>query len=218
MSSSQTSQAGAPDPAEPSLVVEDTLPVFTPRNERERPALEASRAVVALFLRERTADLSVRQLAEHAGLSERTFYRTFPTKEDTIRPYVEAGLRHIVEQVRAAPPERPLRGALIDAHAGLLDAARAHGDGVFLEVLYKHEPLRAVWLKVITDAEQAFAEVISERLGVPPDSVQARLAAAAVVTSGRLALEPRAPDQRPSQVFERCLELLGRALLEPPRP
>lgn len=215
MNPSQTSQADTADSSEPLVSPADALPVFPPRQERERQALEASRAVVGLYLREGTADLSVKLLAEHAGLSERTFYRTFPTKEDTIRPYVEAGLHHVVAQVRAAPPDRPLREVLISAHADLLDAASAQGGAVFLELLRQNEPLRAVWLMVITDAEGAFAEVIAERLGVPAGSTQARLAGAAVVTAGRLALEPQTTGARPSEVFERCLDLLGPALFGP---
>jgi hypothetical protein len=72
-----------------------------------------------------------------------------------------------------------------------------------------------VWLKVITDAEVAFAEVIAARLGLSPSSAQARLAGAAVVTAGRLALEPQAAGVRPSEVFESCMALLGPALFEP---
>ena len=215
MRSFQTSQAENPHPAEPSLGLADALPIFPPRHERDRQALEASRAVVGLYLREGTADLSVKQLAEHAGLSERTFYRTFPTKEDTIRPYVEAGLHHVVAQVRDAAPQLPLREVLTRAFAAPLDAAMAHGDGVFLAVLRQNEPLRAVWLKVITDAEVAFAEVIAGRLGGSPSSAQARLAGATVVTAARLALEPQTSGARPSEVFEGCLDLLGPALFEP---
>lgn len=212
---SQTSQAESPDLAAPALSAAGVLPTFPPRHERDRQALEASRAVVGLYLREGTADLSVKQLAEHAGLSERTFYRTFPTKEDTIRPYVEAGLHYVVAQVQDAPPQLPLREVLTRAFAVPLDAAMAHGDGVFLAVLRQNEPLRAVWLKVITDAEVAFAEVIAGRLGISPSSAQARLAGAAVVTAGRLALEPQTSGARPSEVFEGCLNLLGPALFEP---
>jgi AcrR family transcriptional regulator len=215
MSLPPTTQADVAEPGAPSLNLLHALPSFPPRHERDRQALEASRAVVGLYLNEGTAELSVKQLAEHAGLSERTFYRTFPTKEDTIRPYVEAGLHHVVAQVRDAPADRPLREVLIGAHADLLDAASAHGGVGFLELLRKNEPLRGVWLKVITDAEVAFAEVIAGRLGISPGSIQARLAGAAVVTAGRLALEPQAPGTRPSEVFEGCLDLLGPGLFAP---
>jgi AcrR family transcriptional regulator len=199
----------------------ESLPTFPAQRDREHAVLEASRAVVALFLRERSSDFSVRELAEHAGLSERTFYRYFPRKEDAIRPYVEAGLEHILSQVRGAPRTRPLRDVLVSAHAELLDAARAHEGEALLTVLNETERLAAVWLQVVTEAETAFARIVAERLGILPDSLHARLAGGVVVTAGRLALQSaysEAGTRTPSQVFAECLDLLGPALLDQRAP
>lgn len=191
------------------------LPTFPGRHDRERALLGASRAVVDLYLRSGTADIPIRVLAEGAGLSERTFYRYFPRKEDAIRPYVEAGLAHVVERVRAAPGDRPLRDALVDAHADFLGAARAADGAAFLAVVSGDPRLRAVWLQVLTDAEEAFTQVIAARLGLEPDGLRARLAGAAVVTAGRLALSPATapgPGRDPVRVFAASLDLLGAAL------
>jgi AcrR family transcriptional regulator len=181
--------------------------------------LEASRAVIALFVRERRSDFSVKELAAEAGLSERTFYRYFPRKEDAIRPYVDAGLARLVSDVRAASRSRPLREALVEAHAAAFHQGGTGDLEALLPVLHGTESLRAVWLQVVTDAEVAFARVVAERLGLPPDSVQARLAGAVLVTAGRLAMEqPFAGGGRgdPGEVFSRCLALLGPTLFEPP--
>lgn len=197
----------------------DALPSFPAQRDREQAVMEASRAVVALFLRERSGDFSVKELAAHTGLSERTFYRYFPRKEDAIRPYVEAGLEHIVSQIRAAPRSRPLRDVLVSAHAEILDAARAHEGEAFLTVLNQTERLSAVWLQVVTNAETAFAGIVAERLGIHPDSLQARFAGGVVVTAGRLALQSaysEAGTRAPSEVFAECLDLLGATLLDAP--
>ncbi|MES2641096.1 MAG: TetR family transcriptional regulator [Myxococcota bacterium] len=209
---------------EPNLPAEVTgpdagasLPSFSAQRDREQAVLEASRAVVALFLRERSSNFSVRQLADCAGLSERTFYRYFPRKEDAIRPYVEAGLEHILSRVQAAPRTRSLRDVLVAAHAEILDAARAHEGEALLTVLNETERLAAVWLQVVTEAETAFARIVAERLGIPADSLQARFAGGVVVTAGRLALQSahsEAGTRTPSQVFAECLDLLGPALLD----
>lgn len=193
------------------------LPVFPERHDRDAAALDASRAVVGLFLSTRSGDWSVRALAQHAGLSERTFYRYFPRKEDAIRPYVAAGLDQIVGALRAAPPGQPLVEALVAAHAPLLDLALAHDGRALLDVLNQTAPLRAVWLAVLTDAEAAFAAALADRLGLAPDAARVRLAAAVVVAAGRLALQSAgtAADPRaPSQVFADGLALLGPALFE----
>jgi AcrR family transcriptional regulator len=181
--------------------------------------LEASRAVIGLFLREHTSDFSVKELAAHAGLSERTFYRYFPRKEDAIRPVVDAALARIVSDVRASPHGRPLREALVEAHARVLAEGGAMNWGDLLPVLNATESLRAVWLKILTDAEVALAHVVAERLGLSPDSQRARLAGAVLVTAGRLALEQplSAGRKRDSgEVFAEYLELLGPALFEEP--
>src|SRR5690348_8088241 len=88
---------------------------LAPREGRDQAMLEASQAVIALFLRKRTSDFSVKELAAHAGLSERTFYRYFPRKEDAIRPAVDASLARIVSDMRAVPRGKTLREAMVEA-------------------------------------------------------------------------------------------------------
>lgn len=188
-----------------------------PAPARDQAMLDASRAVVALFLRRRTSDFSVKELAAHAGLSERTFYRYFPRKEDAIRPHIDATLERLVSEVRAAPRTRPLSEALIAAHARAFHEGSAKELEALLAVLDEVESLRAVWLQVVTDAEAVFAHVVAERLGIPPSSQQARLAGAVIITAGRLALEQAGAGRRaPGDVFAECLALLGPHLFQSP--
>lgn len=195
-------------------MTQPSLPRFTSRTEHEQAVLDASRTVVGLFVRSRSSAFSVRDLAEHARVAERTFYRWFPRKEDAIRPYLEAGLAHVLTRVREAPRDRPLGDALVDAHREVLDLALQADGEALLHVVNETERLRAVWLQVLTDAETAFAAVIAERLGLDADSVQARFLAASVVAAGRLALQSLATgaSRAPGTVFAECLELLGPAL------
>ncbi|HEX8537675.1 MAG TPA: TetR family transcriptional regulator [Cystobacter sp.] len=181
--------------------------------------LEASRAVIALFLRERTSDFSVKELAARAGLSERTFYRYFPRKEDAIRPAVDASLARIVSAVRTAPRGKSLGEALVEALRRNLAEESSMNWENFLSVLNETESFRAVWLQILTDAEVALAHVVAERLGLPPDSQRARVAGAVLATAGRLALEqPFSTGQQrdPGEVLAECLELLGPTLFEEP--
>ncbi|HZH75043.1 MAG TPA: TetR family transcriptional regulator [Archangium sp.] len=190
---------------------------LAPREGRDQAMLAASRAVIALFLRERTSDFSVKELAAHAGLSERTFYRYFPRKEDAIRPAVDAALARIVSDVRAAPRGKPLREALVEAHSQPLTEVNSLNWENLLPVLNATESLRAVWLRILTDAEVALAHVAAERLGISPDSQRARLAGAVLATAGRLALEQPLSAGRKrglGEVLAEYLELLGPTLFE----
>ncbi|OJH37571.1 hypothetical protein BON30_25550 [Cystobacter ferrugineus] len=181
--------------------------------------IEASRAVIGLFPRERTSDFSVKELAAHAGLSERTFYRYFPRKADAIRPAVDASLARIVSDMRAASRARPLREALVESLGQTLTEENSMNWENLLAVLNETESFRAVWLQILTDAEVALARAVAERLGLSPDSQRARLAGAVLATAGRLALEqPFTPGSKrdASEVLVECLELLGPTLFEEP--
>jgi AcrR family transcriptional regulator len=181
--------------------------------------LEASRAVIGLFLRERTSDFSVKELAAHAGLSERTFYRYFPRKEDAIRPAVDASLARIVSDLRAAPRGKTLREALVEALSRSLTEENAMNWENLLSVLNETDSLRAVWLQILTDAEAALAHAAAEWLGLSPDSQRARLTGAVLATAGRLAMEQPFSAGRmrdPAEVLTECLELLGPTLFEAP--
>ena len=190
-----------------------------PREGRDQAMLEASRAVIGLFLRERTSDFTVKELAAHAGLSERTFYRYFPRKEDAIRPALDAALASIVSDLRAAPRGKPLGEALVEALSRSLAEESAMNWENLLSVLSETDSLRAVWLQILTDAEVALAQAAAEWLGLSPDSQRARLAGAMLATAGRFALEQSFSVGRkrdPGQVLAECLELLGPTLFAEP--
>lgn len=192
-------------------------PLVSAREERDQAMLGASRAVLELFLRERTSDFSVRELAAHAGLSERTFYRYFPRKEDAIRPAVDASLARIAADMRAAPRGKSVGEALVAAYSRVIAEESLMNWGDLLQVLNQTESLRAAWLQILTDAEVALAHAVAERLGISPDSQQARLAGAVLTTAGRLALEQpfsEGHSRDTIQVLTECLEMLGPTLFE----
>lgn len=192
--------------------MDDLLPRFQAPDERARAVLDASRGVVALLLEPGGAELPIRDLADRVGLSERTFYRYFPRKEDAVRPYLAAGLAHVLAAVRA--DDRPLREALVAAHGAILELALAHGGERFLGVVEGTERLRAVWLQALTDAEAGFAALVGERLGLSEGDLQPRLAAAVVVAAGRIALAGLSGGD-PSALFAACLDRVP-ALFEAP--
>lgn len=193
-------------------------PLSDAADGRDRAVLDASWAVVsALVAAGPDASLTIRDLATAAGISERTFYRYFPRKEDAVRPYLRAGLDRIVARVRATPMDVPLGEALAAAHVELLDLAVHVDVDAFLSALAATERLRAVWLELAEEAEAAFAEVVGERLGIGASSLRARLAGATLVTAARLALdEARAGRGAPSAVFAACLAWTGGALFDLP--
>ncbi|MCB9681201.1 MAG: TetR family transcriptional regulator [Alphaproteobacteria bacterium] len=198
------------------------LPTFPAPARRDRAVLAASRDVLALYLHAGHTGFSIKELADHTGLSERTFYRYFPRKEDALRPYLVAALEHVVAGIAAEPADTPLVDVLADAHGPLLDLAVDPRAGRFFALVRGTERLHAVWLALVADAELAYAAVLAPRLGVAADSVRARLAAAVTLAAARLALEAASdPDdpRLPSRVYTDGLALVGPDLFHvPARP
>lgn len=77
--------------------------------ERQRLAVEAELRETALRLfEERGFDaVSVAEVAAAAGMSERTFFRYFPTKEDVVLTVLEGFGLDVVSRLESVPLDRP---------------------------------------------------------------------------------------------------------------
>lgn len=84
------------------------------RREANKRATRAAlqRAARALFDEQGFEATSIREIAERAGVGERTFYRYFETKEDLIGGDVDRWLQVVGEVIRAQPLELGPFGAV----------------------------------------------------------------------------------------------------------
>src|ERR1700753_1953196 len=115
-----------------------------------------SRAVVDLFIDERTSDFTVRELADHAGISERTFYRYFPRKEDVVRPFLVGGFERISALVAARPGGEPVRAGPGAAGSEAWVATDTGRSRRLYRLLAGDDALRATWFEVITKSEEGW--------------------------------------------------------------
>jgi AcrR family transcriptional regulator len=171
-----------PLPAPPSLA------------ERRRTAtrLELARIAAGLITKHGFDGVTVEAIAEAAGISARTFYRYFPAKEDVVVPLAQDGTATLAEQLAARPPGEPLITAVPAAFAAMLAAPgrlTPRESAAFTRMLTTHAALRGRWLDTLQDSEQVLAAVIAARLGLKPDAAEARLAAVAVMSALRIAME-----------------------------
>lgn len=192
-------------------------PAFPPPTPREQAMLEVSQAVVELYAATGRSDQSVPELAEHAGISERTFYRYFPRKEEAIRPYLWAGMDFTVAVVRDAPDDIPVRDALIASLGTALDVSGGSAISTLLPLFEGDTRLASVWNSVMRDAEDGFADVLADRLGAHHRSVRIRLAASIVVYATCLAvrLAVDGDTRTPRQILTEAFDLLGDGLFTP---
>lgn len=162
-----------------------------PLTERRKAAtrLDIARQAVRLFADRGVAGTSADEIAAAAGLSTRTLWRYFPSKEECVRPLLLTGLEGIVERLRAWPPGATLTEALgLDDQASGRDQDSA--EVAQLVCLTADEPgLRAVWLQIHSEAADAFAAILAEREGRDARDLAVRVRAGTLNVALRIAVE-----------------------------
>jgi AcrR family transcriptional regulator len=157
--------------------------------QRQRQRLDISRHAIRLFAEHGVTATSGEQIARAAGVSERTLWRYFPTKESCVEPLLTTMLDAFHQILRAWPPELGLTEHLRAAYTPVLDSSDTDIDAVLAVVRMTHdEPaLRATYLVLRERSEDMFAEVLAERMGRPPNSFEVRVQAAAVSAALKVA-------------------------------
>jgi AcrR family transcriptional regulator len=149
--------------------------------QRGRQRLDISRHAVRLFTEQGVAATSGEQIAKAVGVSERTLWRYFPTKESCVEPLLTQMIDAFRTALHAWPAELGLIEHLRAAYQPVLDSSSgADIEAVLAVVRLTHdEPaLRAAYLVLRERAEETFTEVLAERMGMPPDTFDVRVQAA----------------------------------------
>ncbi|WP_416964916.1 TetR/AcrR family transcriptional regulator [Streptomyces sp. Agncl-13] len=154
--------------------------------------LEIARAAVELFVAQGVVATTGEQIGQAVGVSARTVWRYFPSKESCVRPLFSAGIDVIAARLREWRPGHPLAELFDPALAtGLLAATGPDGaTGSALVRLTRTEPgLRAIWLQTYDEAEPAFAQALADRAGLPADDLRPMIQAAMLNAALRAAVE-----------------------------
>lgn len=150
-------------------------------SQRWRQRLEVSRHAVRLFREQGVAATSGEQIARAAGVSERTLWRYFRTKESCVEPLLTKTIDAFQEVLRTWPPDVELAEHLRAAYTPVTEDSDSDIEAVLAVVRMTHtEPvLRAVYLVLRERADPVLAEMLAERAGLPPDTPEIRMRAAA---------------------------------------
>ncbi|MFI6373738.1 TetR/AcrR family transcriptional regulator [Streptomyces sp. NPDC050546] len=163
-----------------------------PLTERRRAEtrMEIAEEAVRLFAAKGVAAVTAEDIASASGVSTRTLWRYFRSKEECVRPLLTTGLELLTEHLRE---DRGEPGSLAEAILSVrydddtTTRLRTLGD---LLLLCREEPgLRAVWLEAHYDAEATFAAVIADRTGRPVGDLAVRVEAGVLNTAMRIAVE-----------------------------
>ncbi|MFI0186802.1 TetR/AcrR family transcriptional regulator [Streptomyces sp. NPDC017086] len=209
-----------------------TKPPPSSLTERRKAAtqLDIAHAAAGLFAAQGPHATTAEEIARHAGVALRTFYRYFRSKQDAVSPLLAAGADRWRALLEAAEPGAGLFRALATA----VEQSLAAPDEEAAEALLRtrgllraaaDDPaLRAVWYRVNQESEERLVPVVARLAQAGPDALEVRLVAAAATDAIRIALETWAGTEAgvtgegsPAALALRCLHrLLGGT--EPPTP
>jgi AcrR family transcriptional regulator len=150
------------------------------KKARTRAAIQ--RHAFRLFREQGYEETTVSRIAAEAEVSESTFFRYFPTKEDVVL-WDEFDPR-LIEVFRAQPAElspiAALRAAFRDVLAQLSQTEWAE-QRQRMALMLSVPPLRAMLVDQIGGPMQLIAGILAERTGRRPDDPGVRAAAGAVL-------------------------------------
>lgn len=193
--------------------------------ERRKAAtqLEIAHAAAELFATQGPHATTAEEIARHAGVALRTFYRYFRSKQDAVSPLLAIGADRWRALLEAAEPGTDLSRALetaVERSLSVPDEAAATAllrTRGLLRAAADDPALRAVWYRVNQESEERLAPVVARLADGRLGAVQVRLVAAAATDAIRIALETWADteagvagEDSPAALAIHCLrQLLG---------
>ncbi|WP_018532769.1 TetR family transcriptional regulator [Streptomyces sp. HmicA12] len=159
--------------------------------ERRKAALriEIASEAVRLFTTQGVSATTGEQIAQTVGISSRTLWRHFPTKESCVLPLLTAGLEFAMEQLRHWPAGTSLLDYFTDAgrRGGLPSATPEILD--LIRMTSTDPALRAVWLQAHDEALPVLARLLAARSGGAADDLRTKVHAATLNGALRAAAE-----------------------------
>lgn len=173
----------------------------------EATRLRVSEACCAVYIAHKTTALTVAEIAREAEVAERSFYRYFPIKAESVGPVFDWTTRTFNETVAAAPRDVPLQTVLRDGYRAMLGGDVADRTRNLFPLVFADAEMWSVFLRKVHDGERSLAPILASRLGIVTGSVFARTVAAAVASATRISLEEMVTTgEDPEQIFLESLE------------
>lgn len=158
--------------------------------EREDPRLTVSRHAAELFLARGVAATSGDDIAAAAGLSKRTIWRYFRSKESAVEPLFAVSSLRFANQLSAWPLDVSIETYLHAVVRPQDQTPREIADDILavrlVALLPKEPALRSAWLMSCHAAEETIIEMVARRTKRWSTDFDVRLCGAAVMTALRI--------------------------------
>src|SRR5262245_29804323 len=151
---------------------------------RARVSRGIETAALELFAEEGADEVTIDRIVAAAGVSKRTFFRYFATREEILATLPNRSLGQISARVRGRPTSESLLEAFAAAGSATDDADPDHDLWLLWARVVKRSPdaaARALGRSTVSMYE-TFTELVAERLGIPSDEPRARVLAVAIAS------------------------------------
>lgn len=186
---------------------------------QEDARLAVSRHAARLFIERGVSATSGDDIAEAAGLSKRTVWRYFRTKESCIEPLFEASVLRFSRLLGDWPRNLSIENYLQQCLGNEQRNPEEIGDDILvarlLARLAEEPALLSAWLMSNHSSEQRLVGVIAERLQRSPKDPQVKLCAATVMAALRVVDETlcmAAVNDAQRFTMQQVIDELGRAI------
>lgn len=191
------------------------------RERKKRMTRQALRtAAVRLFAERGPASVTVDEICAEAGVSPRTFFNYFDSKEETLLPFTRDTYEEVAGRVRARPPEEEPLGA-VRAVVEQSIARAVAGDTWRQEaaLLRANPQVLQRGMVAARTLNLALRDGLGERAGRGADDPYVRLVAAVSVTAVHVAVnvwQGAAEERDMSEVLAEAFDGIERGLAPPP--
>ncbi|MEA3218792.1 MAG: hypothetical protein QOJ19_4948 [Acidimicrobiia bacterium] len=158
---------------------------------KARTRAELEQSAFDLFAARGFDSVTVEDIASASGVSRRTFFRYFDSKEDVLLADMPLGLAELRSELKARLPDEPpmtaVRNAFLALTAGYEErrtmlVTRAHIMETTPSLLARSLERQAEW-------ERAICALIADRLGLDGESLVPAVLAAAALAASRVAFD-----------------------------
>jgi AcrR family transcriptional regulator len=142
-------------------------------------------------------NVKVSTIADIVGVSEKTVYNYFPTKESMVLDWADETVESLARVIRECPPSESLTAAVVRAMKEDMERFDEVPDDVvvflprFMELIDSTPALRAAWLEMYDRIVNVATEALAARAEVDPRDPEPMIAARALSGLGGVALAAR---------------------------
>lgn len=163
---------------------------MTDGSKMEDSRLDVSRHAARLFWEKGFDATSGDDIAAAAGISKRTVWRYFRSKEACVEPVLKIGELRFAALLARWPKDESIDAFLTRSMAEYVSDAGFVRDSVLairiLAVLHREPALRSAWLMACHEAETQLVGVVAARTSRSEDDFDVRLCAASITAAMRL--------------------------------